>query len=714
MIVVDAEGVAGDLDDSGFFFRQTRYLRELRLELFGEPAHLCSVVETAPNELELAYVYPEKKGGGSDRGGAKHGIRYRDLDLRVSYRVRANGLRVTLRITNRWLEDATVDLGWRLSADFADYGEIFGGRKQNARIRTKKQGTTVRFQYQHRELPLETVVRIDGPGLWKFSRGKFSTTVQLARRVPTEISLDIQAVDHADAITDEGAAARDARVAEWWKRIASVHTGEDSELAAIANQSIQDVVSMALLEGAEDEWLTPAAGIPLYQSLWARDALTAAWHATVFDRGEMARSILTKLARLQGVRDDPWRDEQPGRIIRGQQRSPQARLNLNPMGLYYGDYASPFAFIFTMAQLYAWSGDARYLEKYFDPARRILDWAARDGDIDQDGYLEYKTRSSDGPKHQGWRDAHNAIVYPDGSQVDTPIATCEIQGYWFAAQQIMAVACALLGKPGDAIAYWKSAAELKERFNRDFWMFDENCVAIGLDPSKKQIRDVASNAAQTLTTGIVAKDRLPLLVKRLFEPDIFSGWGIRTISTANPAYNPLSYHLGSVWAAENATFLFGLKRFGFEREALRLATALYDLARIWRRGRIPECVGGYSREECRHPGAFPQANAPQTWNQSAFPIIIQSLLGILPLGSAHLLSVYPVLPEWLPQITLRDLRVGEARVTIQFRRKKNGKTTFDVLEKEGKLHVVGQPPIESETAGLWDRLAALVKLPTAA
>jgi len=421
----------------------------------------------------------------------------------------------------------------------------------------------------------------------------------------------------------------------------------------------------------------------------------------------MADSVLTTLARLQGVHHDTWRDEQPGRIIRGHQRSPLARLNLSPMGLYYGDYDSPFVFIFTLAQLYAWTGDKSTLEKHFDAARRILDWAKEYGDIDGDGYLEYKTLSSDGPKHQGWRDAQNAIVYPDGTQVDTPIATCEVQGYWFAAQQIMAVASAVLGKYRDASAYWKSAGDLKERFNRDFWMADENCIALGLDPFKKQIRVVASNAAQTLTTGIVEGEKLPALVRRLFQPDIFSGWGIRTISTNNPAYNPLSYHLGSVWPVENATLLFGLKRFGFEREVHTLANALYGLALIWRGYRVPECIGGYSRSEATYPGAFPRANAPQTWNQSVFPILVQTLLGILPLAAVKLLSVYPVLPDWLPEITLRNLRVGDASITIRFWRKANGTSTFQVLEKHGTLAIVSQPPIESMTVGLWDRLGAL-------
>jgi glycogen debranching enzyme len=172
---------------------------------------------------------------------------------------------------------------------------------------------------------------------------------------------------------------------------------------------------------------------------------------------------------------------------------------------------------------------------------------------------------------------------------------------------------------GDARAYWKSARDLRTRFNRDFWMVDEGCVGLGLDPDKRLIRTVTSNAAQTLATGIVSDDYLPTLVKRLFQPDVFSGWGVRTLSTKNPAYNPLSYHLGSVWPVENATFLFGLRRFGFQGESQVLAKSLYDLALLSRTHRVPECVGGYSRDEAAHPGAYPRANVPQLWNQSVFP-----------------------------------------------------------------------------------------------
>jgi glycogen debranching enzyme len=250
---------------------------------------------------------------------------------------------------------------------------------------------------------------------------------------------------------------------------------------------------------------------------------------------------------------------------------------------------------------------------------------------------------------------------------------------------------------------------LKERFNHDFWMPNENCVALGLDPDKRQIRSVTSNAGQTLTTGILKQEYLPHLVKRLFKPDMFSGWGIRTLSTENPAYNPLSYHLGSIWPVENATLLFGLKRFGFEHEVDILAKALYELAQMWRGHRIPECIGGYSRDITGHPGAYPQANTPQTWNQSVFPILIQTILGIIPVAPLNLLTVYPVLPDWLPELTLRNLKVADASLTLRFRRKENGRTTYELLEKHGSLRVIKQPPIESLTAGIWDRLGILTK-----
>jgi glycogen debranching enzyme len=373
------------------------------------------------------------------------------------------------------------------------------------------------------------------------------------------------------------------------------------------------------------------AGIPLYHAFWGRDALTAAWQATVFDRGRLAEAILNRVGRLQGTHDDPWRDEQPGRTVRAVQRGPLARLNITPFACYYGDYAGPFAYVFALAQLYAWSGEKSLVEKHWGTARRISEWAREHGDIDGDGYLEYKTRSEGGPTHQGWRDAENAVVYEDGSQVKTPIATCEVQGYWFAAEQLMAAFAAILGEPSIALAHWNAAKDLKKRFNRDFWIEGENSIALGLDPDKRQIRSITSNAGQALATGIVSDEHLPRLVRRLFAPDMFSGWGIRTLSSKNPAYNPLSYHLGSVWPVENATMLFGLRRFGFDMEALALACALYELALLWKDQRIPECVG--VTRATRQPTLAPtlEPTSHNCGTRVSFPFWFRRCLGLHPL-----------------------------------------------------------------------------------
>ena len=242
----------------------------------------------------------------------------------------------------------------------------------------------------------------------------------------------------------------------------------------------------------------------------------------------------------------------------------------------------------------------------------------RVGDADGDGYLEYRTKSTKGTKNQGWKDSGNAILYQDGSPVPPPIATCELQGYWFAAQQLMAVLSWIMGERSTATAHWRAAAELKVRFNRDWWVEEESCNALAMDPDKRLVRAVTSNAGHCIASGIVADKHLPPLVGRLFAPDMFSGWGIRTLSSQDRSYNPLEYHLGSIWAVESATIVFGLRRFGFDARALELSRALFDLAALYPEYRIPECLGGYARGERPVPGAYPRANTPQLWNASGF------------------------------------------------------------------------------------------------
>jgi glycogen debranching enzyme len=334
--------------------------------------------------------------------------------------------------------------------------------------------------------------------------------------------------------------------------------------------------------------------------------------------------------------------------------------------------------------------------------------ARTDGDKDGDGYLEYHTRSPKGTKNQGWKDSGDAIIYPDGTPVPAPLGTCELQGYWYAAQQLMAIMSWAIGQRAEARQHWRSARALKKRFNCDWWIDDEACVALAMDPQKRPVPGVSSNIGHCIACGIISAEHLPAAVERLFAPDMFSGWGIRTLSSAHAAYSPMSYHCGSVWPVEQATIAFGLRRFGFDARAMELAKSQFDLAGLYSDHRIPECVGGYARGDRPTPGAYPRANTPQLWNATAFPLLVHSLLGLQPLASLHLLVVSPTLPDWLPELILHDVRVADGSATLRFWRDANGDSHAEVLQRRGTFRLVHQPPPESLNASLGRRIGALV------
>jgi glycogen debranching enzyme len=248
---------------------------------------------------------------------------------------------------------------------------------------------------------------------------------------------------------------------------------------------------------------------------------------------------------------------------------------------------------------------------------------------------------------------------------------------------------------------------LKRRFNRDWWIDDDSTIALALDPGKRKVSGVSSNIGHCIAAGIVDDAHLPTAVDRLMAPDMFSGWGIRTLSTKHIAYNPLSYHCGSVWAVEQATTVFGFRRFGFDAQAAQLTRAMFDLAKLYPAHRIPETVGGYARGDRATPGAYPQANTPQLWNGSAFALLIHTLLGLQPVAPLNTLVVSPDLPEWLPEAVLHDLRIGEGKGTIRFWRGEHGRSHAEVISSTGPFRLMVQPPPESLTAGVRDRLHGL-------
>jgi glycogen debranching enzyme len=271
----------------------------------------------------------------------------------------------------------------------------------------------------------------------------------------------------------------------------------------------------------------------------------------------------------------------------------------------------------------------------------------------------------------------------------------------------MAVLSWVIGKRAEARTYWRNARSLKQRFNRDWWIDDEACIALALDPQKRFVPAVSSNIGHCITCGIISAEHLTAAVGRLFAPDMFSGWGIRTLSSAHAAYSPMSYHCGSVWPVEQATIAFGLRRFGFDAQALELAKAQFDLAELYPHHRIPECVGGYARGDRPTPSAYPRANTPQLWNATAFALLVHTILGLQPVAPLHLLVVSPALPDWLPELVLKDVRLADATATLRFWRDASGDSHAEVLEHRGTFRLMHQPPPESLTASLGRRIGTL-------
>ena len=701
LLLLSSDGEAGGEGSlTGFYHREARFLRTSRLAVNGERLWLCEAAATATDTLEFAYTYPEVAeygGGGSGQSNDDEprnaaGIAQRAIELRVRYQVRFDRLVVTAVIANRSREAVVFDVSWVFDADFLDIQEVQAGGPQ-----------------RDEALPYHVVLHHDA--LWTEQDGRLVRALALKAGEVHDVVFEIQA-STPGAIDEAGRLEREHHLSAWREAFTRIEAPGNRLFERVLDANIRDFASFPLLEGQRDEWLTLQAGVPLYPALFGRDAITAGWQAAVVDRGVSLDAALTCLGRLQTSRDSDWRDEEPGRIPYQVRRGPLAVLDVNPYAAYYADYASPLMYVIALANLYAWTGDVERVERHRDTARRILDWARSRGDIDGDGYLEYRTRSPKGTKNQGWKDSGDAIVYADGSPVPAPIATCELQGYWYAAQMLFGGLCWVRGDKEDAKAWLASAADLKQRFNRDWWVERESCIALAMDPEKRLIEAPTSNVGHCLASGIIDADHLPRVVGRLFAPDMFSGWGIRTLSSEHAFYNPVSYHRGTVWAVEQATTLFGLRRFGFDARAQDLAGALFDLSLLYPDYRIPECVGGYARGEFATPGAYPQANAPQLWNATAFPLMVQSLLGLLPVAPYELLMLDPALPAWLPEIVVHDLKVGAAQVSLRFWRDEPGKSHYEVLRKRGTLRVVRQPPPESLFAGAGDRAAALFETVT--
>jgi glycogen debranching enzyme len=392
------------------------------------------------------------------------------------------------------------------------------------------------------------------------------------------------------------------------------------------------------------------------------------------------------LADLQATELDEHRDAEPGKIPHELRYGELAHFKQIPHTPYFGTADATILYIIALHEAWKWMGDDSLLSAYQQVVLKCMDWIDRYGDRDGDGFQEYQTRSQQGYENMGWKDAGEALVYPDGSLVKGPKALCELQGYAYDAKLRAGEAAEYLGQTERAAQLRKEAADLQQRFEEHFWCEDVGYYAYALDGDKKPVKTIASNAGHLLWSGIARPDRGERVMQRLLEPDMWSGWGIRTLSEQNPAYNPFSYQNGSVWPHDNGIIAMGFKRYGFTKEVAMIARDISEAASYFVFNRLPELYAGVKREPGTFPVQYLGANVPQAWAAGSVFHLLRAILGLDADAPHRTLYVDPVLPRWLPDITLRRLRVGKATVDIRFYRE-GEITQHDVLAVDGELRV---------------------------
>lgn len=431
------------------------------------------------------------------------------------------------------------------------------------------------------------------------------------------------------------------------------------------------------------------AGIPWYSAPFGRDALVTSWQ-TLSVNTSLARDCLRFLAGLQATEKSVWKDATPGKILHEIRFGEMASAGEVPHTPYYGSVDSTLWFIILFSEYYRWTEDYNLVVEMAQTLERCLEWCRVYGDRDGDGYIEYLRESDRGLVNQGWKDSWDGIVDRHGHLPDGAIALVEVQAYYHLALLRMEELFRVLGEEGKAQRYGIEAGNLRDRFIKDFWLEDEGFLAFALDGKKKQVACTVSNAGHCLFTGILTEDLAHRVITRLFEPDMFSGWGIRTMSKRERPYNPMSYHNGSVWPHENAIIARGLRRYGAMVELMKVIDSMYQAAKHFPYHRLPELFCGFTRRGLAGPVKFLTACDPQAWAVGSMFQLVQTMLGIEAQGR-YLHVRHPVMPQWINELVIENMKVGTGLVDLEFARKKNGRTYCSVLRTEGQVKVIIEP-----------------------
>lgn len=677
------DGDIQDCSEQGLYFHDMRYLCAETLRLNGMPLVSLLASSSKGSEALFDLTNPDI----TDNQGHVQ-IRKETLGIHRSKRLHEECVE-TITVENFATETSKIVLSMTFKSDFVSIFEVRG-------TAPGKRGTIHDPQWNSSEDQL--VLRYDG------ADGHTRTTTLHFSQAPThcdggqleyhfalddhqrwELRIGIRLRDEGGALDSKPSAAESVHS----NQLRWAHEGVSGKgmgiqtsntlFNQVLGRSFQDLHMLSMRQQGDAFF---AAGVPWYVALFGRDSLITGIEMAAYEP-EIAEQTLQVLASHQGTKIDDWRDEQPGKVPHELRVGEMANLDEIPQTPYYGSVDSTPLFLILLGVHASWVGTLDLFHELRDPVRAALDWIDDYGDSDGDGFIDYKTRSKSGLRNQGWKDSGNGVVMQDGSLAVPPIAMPEVQGDVYLAWSMMADLFERDGDGDTAKDLREKARTLYEAFNREFWLPDEQYYAFCRQADGHFSKSIASNPAHALWTGIVDRERASAVVERAMKEDMFSGWGIRTLSSEDVSYNPVDYQVGSIWPHDNAIIVAGMQRYGQTTAALRVFSAIMDAASKFRHFRLPETFAGYARDHSDDPVRYPVACNPQAWAAGAIPYMVQVILGLQPDAyNRHLRIEHPALPDWLDWVAIHELKVGNDSVDLRYER--SGRATLVAIEKKSE------------------------------
>ncbi|WP_349409633.1 amylo-alpha-1,6-glucosidase [Pseudalkalibacillus sp. SCS-8] len=467
-----------------------------------------------------------------------------------------------------------------------------------------------------------------------------------------------------------------------WDESTTKVTTDNSELQNLLDRSLKD---LRVLLNDIGYGSFPVAGLPWFGVPFGRDSLITALQMLPYEP-KVAKGTLKTMAAFQGENHDQWRDEQPGKIMHELRKGELANTNQVPFTPYYGSIDSTPLFLVLLADYVKWTKDIDTFKELLPNVKAALTWIDEYGDRDGDGFVEYHQESSKGIANQGWKDSADSVVHRDGTFAQSPIALAEVQGYVYQAKTEIARLFRYQNDEETANRLEKEAALLKENFNRAFWMEDVQFFAIALDKDKKQVGTITSNPGHLLLTGILDTDKAHLVSEKLVSPSMFSGYGIRTMGEGEAAYNPMSYHDGSVWPHDNSLVILGMSKTKNIDPFNKVIEGLMDASRSFEYHRLPELFCGYDNGRGK-PIKYPVACSPQAWAAGTPLTFIQSMLGLFPDSLSGHISLNVALPDSLNSILIEDLSIAGGVLSLRAE-KAEGKNNVHILQNTTGLEII--------------------------